>query len=152
LVDGATWKKKVKSDTKRGFTDDGESVREAIRKTADQKVTMLELMLGHIANYCPIVSRSAIIKGSTSMSNIWQMIRLHFGFQSTGGHFLDFADVKLAPEERPEDLYQRIVAFVEDNLLRQGGGISHHNEDISEDEEVTPSLENFMILTWLRLI
>ena len=49
-------------------------------------------------------------------------IRLHYGFQTTGGHFIDFSDIKLESDEKPEDLYQRLVAFLEDNLLKQGGG------------------------------
>ena len=53
-------------------------------------------------------------------------------------------------EERPEDLYQRIVAFVEDSLL-SGHGFLHHGDMVTEDE-MSPTLENFVVLTWLRLI
>lgn len=31
-------------------------------------------------------------------------------------------------------------------------GIAHHNETIEEDEELCPSLENVIVLTWLRLL
>ena len=58
----------------------------------------------------------------------------------------------MEPGERPEDLFQRLTSFVEDNLLTLGGGISHHGEDPEADEEVSPSLENMIVLTWLRLI
>ena len=107
-------------------------------------------MLGQIANYCPVISRNSIVKTSTSIESIWQSIRLHFGFQTTGAHFLDLADIRLGAEERPEDLYQRIVAFVEDSLL-SGHGILHHGDMVTEDE-MSPTLENFVVLTWLRLI
>ncbi|ESP05415.1 hypothetical protein LOTGIDRAFT_152266 [Lottia gigantea] len=86
------------------------------------------------------------------MSSIWQVIRLHYGFQSTGSHFLDFNTIVLQPDERPEDLYQRLMSFIEDNLLSQNGHISHHGIVPSEDEELTPSLENMVVLTWIRLI
>ena len=86
------------------------------------------------------------------LENVWQAIRAHFGFQTTGAHFIDFADIKLKPGERPEDLYQRIVAFVEDNLLTTESGITHHDEDPEEDEEMSPMVENMIVLTWLRLI
>ena len=33
-------------------------------------------------------------------TDIWQKIRQHFGFQSTGAHFLDLANVLLEPDER----------------------------------------------------
>ena len=109
-------------------------------------------MLGQIANFCPVISRNTIVRNSTSLDNVWQSIRAHFGFQTTGAHFIDFADFKLKPGEKPEDLYQRIVAFVEDNLLTTESGITHHDEDPDEDEEVTPMVENFIVLTWLRLV
>ena len=43
------------------------------------------------------------------------------------------------------------MAFVEDSLLH-AGGLTHHGEHVPEDEELTPTLENFVVLTWLRLI
>ena len=76
---------------------------------------------------------------------------MHFGFQSTGAHFLDLNNIKFEPTERPEDLFQRLTSFVEDNLLRSDGSIWHHGE-LPEENEMTPSLENFVVLTWLRLI
>ncbi|CAG2186669.1 unnamed protein product [Mytilus edulis] len=93
LVDGFTWLKKTNANPLRGIVDDGEAVAEANRRTAAQKCTHLDLMLGQIANYCPIISRNTIIKNSTSINSIWQSIRLHYGFQSTGGHFLDFNSI-----------------------------------------------------------
>ena len=128
LVGGFTWEKKTRTAPYEGFTDDPQTVDEAVRKTAAQKVTHLELMLGHIANYCPVISRNTIVKNSTSIESIWQVIRAHYGFQSSSAHFLDLADIKLEHGERPEDLFQRLMAFVEDNLLAPGGGITHHGD------------------------
>ena len=151
LAEGVTWRKKTKTQPLRGFVDDGESVSASKRLTARQKTNFLELMLGQIANYCPIISRSTLVKSSTSLEFIWQTIREHFGFQVTGAHFIDFSDIHLAADERPEDLYQRLMAFVEDSLLRTNS-LSHHGEQLTEDEELTPTLENLVVLTWLKLI
>ena len=82
------------------------------------------------------------MKSSTSMNSIWQAIRLHFGFQTSGAHFLDFADLKLEPDENFEDLFQRLMAFVDDNLMTVGAAISHHGEFPAVDEDLSPSLEN----------
>ncbi|KAJ8344559.1 hypothetical protein SKAU_G00318880 [Synaphobranchus kaupii] len=43
------------------------------------------------------------------------------------------------------------MAFVEDSLLRPNG-LSHHGEAVTEDEELSPTLENVVVLTWLKLI
>ena len=113
---------------------------------------MLELMLGQIANYCPVISRNTIVKNSTSLYVIWQTIRLHYGFRSTGSNFIDFVDIHLQPDERPEDLYQRLVAFVEDNLLQRDSRILRRGGVVADGGELSPSLENVMVLAWLGLV
>ena len=64
---------------------------------------------------------------------------------------MDFANLHLEADERPEDLFQRLMAFVEDTLLR-ANSVSHHGEATNEDEKLTLTLENFIVLTWLKLI
>jgi hypothetical protein len=151
LGEGATWLKRTRGQPLRGFEDDGEDVPLASRLTAQQKLNFLELMLGQIANYCPIISRNTLVKNSTSLEFIWQTIRQHFGFQVTGAHLIDFSDIHLETDELPEDLFQRLTAFVEDSLLK-ANSLSHHGEQSAGDEELTPTLENLVVLTWLRLI
>ena len=97
LAEGITWGKKTRTEPLRGFTDDGEDVAEASCLTAQQKVNFLELMLGQIANYCPIISRNTLVKNSTSIHSIWNTIRQHFGFQITGAHFIDFFEFTWIP-------------------------------------------------------
>ena len=92
------------------------------------------------------------MKNSTSVNQIWQAIWLHFCFQPCALHFLDFNNIRLEPGERPEDLYQRINSFVEDNLLKSNGSISHHNDIPASDEDLSSTLENFIVFTWLRLV
>jgi len=40
------------------------------------------------------------------------------------------------------------MAFVEDILLK-ANSLSHQGDLITEDEELTPSLENFVVLTYM---
>ncbi len=134
------------------MVDDTAPTPEAGRRTAQQKVSMLQLMLGQVANYCPAIARNRIIKSSTSITHVWQIIRAHFGFQSTGGHFLDIADFKREADERPEDLFQRLTAFVEDNLLSRNDSITYHGQVMDEDEEKSPTVENFIVVPWLKLV
>ena len=134
LIDGVTWLRKITTAPLRGFENDANTVPEARRLTAEQKAAQL-------------------VKHSTSLSTIWQAIRAHFGFQSTGGHFLDFNNIHLETDERPEDLYQRFVSFIDGNLLKaNNGGIRRHGENVTADEDISPTMENIIMLTWLRLI
>jgi hypothetical protein len=152
LEDGVTWEKKTNANPKRGFIDDGQPIAAEKRKTAVQKVATLELMLGQISNYCPVLSQNSIVKNSTSLSDIWQKIREHYGFHTTGARILDLADFSLKAGERPQDLFQRLTAFFEDNLLTKSGNITHHGAAVVEDEDLTPTLENAIVVLWLQLI
>ena len=44
------------------------------------------------------------------------------------------------------------MSFTEDNLLVANGPITHHGANVTADEEMTPTLENMVVLTWLKLI
>ena len=153
LSDDCKWLVKSASNTSRGFTDDdGATADPPVGLTAAKKATNLEIMLGQIANYCTVISRASIVKKSTSLEDVWQKIRLHYGIQRTGGHFLDLDNISHKPGDRVEPLYQTLMGFIEDNLLAKGGGITHHDQAIKTDEELTPTMENMIVLMWLRLI
>ena len=44
------------------------------------------------------------------------------------------------------------MSYVEDNVLEANGNITHSGETPGTDEEMSPALENLIVLTWLRLI
>ena len=148
LKDGVTWGKLTSSTPSRGFTDDATTVANA--KTKEEKCTTLNLMLGQIANYATVISRNQIIKNSVSLNDIWDKIRQHYGFHTTGSRFLYLSTIRQLPSERAEDLYQRLVSFIDDNLLTTDSSLTHHQAAITSDEEVSPSLENVVVLLWLE--
>ena len=145
FIDGVTWLRNTTTAPLRGFDNDADTVPEARRRIAEQKAAQLELILGQIANYFPVISRSTIVKNSTSLSTIWQTILAHFELQSTGGHFLDFTNIHGRP-------LPKVVSFIDDNFLKANGGIRHHGENVTADEDISPTMENIIVLTWLRLI
>ena len=95
-------KKKTSNNPIRGLTDDADGEN---RLTAAQKNAHLELMLGQIANFCPIISQNSIVKNLTSLKDIWQRIRKHFGFQSSGANFMNLSDIRLQLDECPETCF-----------------------------------------------
>ena len=121
----ASWNKFSKKETNkyRGLLDDTDATEPDKNKQKNRaaKLADLELMLEMVANWAPIISRQSIIKQSTSLESIWQAIRAHYGIQTSGTYFLDFAEIKLEHGERHQDLFQRLTAFVEDNLAVKDG-------------------------------
>ena len=72
-MDGAKWQKASTTTPTRGLVDDADGAK----RTKEQKVLSLEIMLGQIASYCP-VSRTSIVRNSTSLSDVWQQIRQYY--------------------------------------------------------------------------
>ena len=142
-----TWEKWSKAQPLRGLTEDTTG---RYRKTAAVKARLLELLLGQVANYCPVISRNTIVRNSTSLNHVWQLIRAHYGFQASGAQILDLSLFKLENDERYEDLFQRITAFCEDNMITQDSNILHHGEAV--DEDTTPLVENIIVVLWLQMI
>lgn len=152
LENNFTWQKQTAQNPTRGLTDDAAPIPEANRITAVQKNAHLELMLGQIANFCPVISRNTIVKNCTSLNGIWQKIREHYLFQSTGAHYLDLVNISFQADESHEDLFQRLMAFVEDNLLTSHCNLTHQGEAITTDEDMSPTLENTVVVLWLKLL
>ena len=44
------------------------------------------------------------------------------------------------------------MAFFEDNLLSVHGGLTHHGDQVTADEDLSPTLENTVVVLWLQLI
>ena len=153
LLPTATWGKASTVNPNRGFTDDeGHDANPPTGLKKEEKVRRLELFLGQIANWATVISRNQIVKSSTSLKDVWGKLRGHYCLQTSGSKFIDVINIRLNPGERYEDLYQRLLAFYEDNLLTLGDGITHHGEAIVVSEELTPSMENTIVLTWLERI
>ena len=150
LKDGVTWLKESTADANRGLTDDATTVTDA--KTKEEKVIYLGLMLGQIANYATIISRNTIVERSTSLNFIWSQIREYYGFQVTGSRFLDLSSIQLTTGQRAEVLYQKLLSFFDDNLLTTDSTLTHHSAAVTTNEEVTPTLENVIVLLWLERI
>ena len=146
LIEGCTWAKNATSSPAHGFVDDDESVPAAQRRTAAQKCAHREIMLGHIENYGTVISRNTIVKGSSSLNHIWYKIREHYSFQTTGSRFIGLTQIRLQSDGKPKDLYQRLVTFFDDNLVTLEGGLLHLGSVSDSDEDITPSIENVIVL------
>ena len=98
LKDGCTWRKLSSVNPARGFTDDPDGPN---KQTKEEKCATLNLMLGHIANWATVISRNQIVNNSTSLNDVWDKIRQHYGFHATGSRFLDLTAIKLEAGDRP---------------------------------------------------
>ena len=136
----------------RGLTDDDESVPVATRKLAIAKHAYLDHMIRFISSYCPEHIQSEIERKCTSLDWIWQRIRRHYGFSQSEVHFLKLSTIKLEKDERHETFFQRIMAHLYDNLLSAGSIIKFDGEEVTENEEMSPTVERLAVFLWLHFI
>ena len=144
----SSWSKK--SVANRGLRDLRENGE--VKKTAIQQAIVLDRMLGLVAQFVPALLRSEIIKRSTSLAWIWDRLRKHYSFNSSEVNFLRLSDIRLEEGERYETFYQRIMAHIEDNLLTTSCGLTFDGDDVSDDEELSPTTERLGVYLWLTKI
>ncbi len=148
LKDKATWQVLKSADPNRGLTDDaGENAA-----TKEDKVSYLNDMLNYIAQYSPEVLHSEISINCTTLDEIWQVIRDYYGFKQSETQFLKFSSLKWEQGERPEKLYRRILAHLQDNLLTKESGLLHDKKAPTENEDMSPTVERLAVIKWMELI
>ena len=60
-------------------------------------------------------------------------------------HISSISMICLEPDKHPDNLYQRLLSFIDDNLLKVNGNVQHHGENVTVDEELTSSFENVVM-------
>ena len=57
------------------------------------KVAALNVMLGSIAHYAPVISNKFIINQATCLEEIFDRLRAHYGFRRTGGKITELTEL-----------------------------------------------------------
>lgn len=146
----ATWEKVGANNPFRGLVDgsnDGKPKKE-------EKLLNLQSMLGYICQFVPHYLSNDIINTSTSINSVWSIVRQYYGFQQSEVQFLKFTNITWEGmhAERPERLYRRILAHIQDNLLQAGSKLKHNGVDVTKDELISPTVERLAVLRWMELI
>ena len=150
LQEGSKWLKKSSKDVNRGLKDDPEGTQGGLKAT--EKFAHLEQMLGLLTQWVPCYLAKDIVDNSTSIHSVWHFIRKYFGFQQSETQFMRFTAIKWEEGERPERLYQRVLAHLQDNLLVAGSPLKHDGETLTHDEDMSLTTERLAVLKWLELI
>lgn len=139
----------IKETTK---NEKGEDVEVLVKsKGKEQRCTDVDTLLQQIANYCPHVPREDIVKDCATLKDVWKVIRSFYNKQLRGSSLNDIWNVRREAEETPQALYARIKQLYLDNLLKPDS-LKHLDGQVEEDEEMTPTLLNTIILQWLQIL
>ena len=132
------------NNANRGFTNDGTSVDEDRKMTAPAKAALLNIVLGSVASFSPVISWAFITQEATSLNEIWDRLRAFYGFRRTGSKITELVDIRLEPGQSKEALWERLYSFMESNLLSTDGAVKHEGKVVTRNEIFTPTLLNTM--------
>ena len=132
-----TWTAK-KSCPKRGFTDGPAVGTPPTVPVADQAVTksaVVDAMLDLIAAHCKELVVTTINRNATSINSIHQMARKHYGHERTAMQMIQKISIlQRQDNEKFNCIYNRVIGFRDDNMLKAGDPIQITNGD---DRRVT---------------
>lgn len=144
---GVTWTKQITNDLFGLADDEGERARTGFL-SKEQKATTLEVLLEYIAYCAPCVAPDTIVRETCSLEDVWEKIRAHYNFESSGAQLAGYLTIKLEAGDQPNDLFQNMYSFIEDNLQRKGSSIKH--EGTAVNEIMTPMVKNKITIEWLH--
>ena len=134
-----TWKKP--SVTNRGLVGDD----------AATESKNIDAMLLHISHYGPAALKGDITKRSTSLSDVWKLIRTWAGLKSSGAtlHAYYLARRSWDPETSSATyFYYKLFNAMEDCMLLTTGNIKFEGELPTRDEEMSSSNKSQVVLDW----
>jgi hypothetical protein len=137
-----TWQVLTSQNPKRGFTGTG----------AEEKAGELNSMLGFISSYAPPFLATTIERNCTSIENVWSSIREYYRFGQSEVQFMKLLSITREENERPQRLYQRILAHLQDNLLQKDSKLKHNGVTPNRSEDMSPTVERLAVLRWMELI
>ena len=65
---------------------------------------------------------------------------------------MKFSSIVRDNGERPERLEQRILAHLQENILRKDSKLKHDGTTSTRDEDIRPTVERLAVLRWMELI
>ena len=146
--------KKTKHSSLRNLRDDVNDKGELDPRgaTAETKCIIVDQLLEQLSNWTlNIIPRNDVTRDCASLEAVWQKLRLYYNMESTGSLLNEVWNVVREPDETPQALYSRLKQMYDDNLLRSNG-LHHVDGPLAEDEELSPTLHNTIILHWLNIL
>ncbi len=112
----------------------------------------LNCMLRFIASYTPDFLHYDIENTCTSLDKVWHHIRGYYRFEKSEVRFMNLLSIVREENERPQRLYHRVLAHLQDNLLTKDSNTTHDGKVYDQNEAMTPTIERWAVLHWMQLI
>ena len=141
-------------------TIDGKRERLGAAAHAAELVRLLALRnaqlakyITHIATLCHHTENDDVTNSSTSLTWIFDYLKKHYGLETKGANFMNIADHVFKTGTPYQTFYKQYRASFLDNLRKTGDVVKYRNNLVlTEDEKLSPSFENAIILWALEKI
>ena len=115
--------------------------------------SQLSKFITHITMLCPYTLTNNISQISTSFDWINTYLEQYYNIRKQGAHFFSINSIRYTAGDSYQNFYMELHGALEDSLRKEGAVLLYKNNDVlEEDEELSPTLENFIVLTWLERI
>ena len=107
----------------------------------------------HIATLCHHTENDDVTNHSTSLDWIFDYLKKHYGLMTKGANFMNISEHFYKQGVPHQTFYKQYRASFVDNLRRRGDVVKFKNDLVlTEDERLSPSFENAIILWTLEKI
>ena len=127
---------------------------EANDEKLDKIRTSLRTVLSIIGKCVSEGHYTSVIKHSTSLTWIYNMLRSDYDIQNKGVHFFNILEIKYDPAKHtPVAFYNLYRTIISNNLAKRGDSIKYKNNEVLEnDEKFSPMLEDLVLLDAIKEI
>lgn len=125
----------------------------AIELLTNKRNAQLAKFITHIATLCYYTEHDDITMQSTSLASIFDYLSKHYGLETKGANFLKIASQTYKKGDQHQTFYKQYRAAFIDNLRKKNDKIKFKNDQpLAEDEQLSPSFENAIVLWALKEI
>ena len=147
LLPDAAWNSTAANYGQTADRQDANVVRSAADKAGD-----LEDFLNNLAGYLPFpYLTEKIVKASTKLQDVWDIIYDHYGVNVTSESLLDYVAIKQVSGETYRQFFDRLLSHARLHLPKPNITVDGINSG-ANGEVMTISLMNFVAMDWLSKI
>lgn len=127
--------------------------RAEIASLLTKRNAQLAKYITHIATLCHHTENDDVTTQSTSLQWIFDYLMKHYGLETKGANFMNISEHVFKQGTPYQTFYKQYRASFIDNLRKRGDAVLYKNDFIlTEDEKLSPSFENAIILWSLEKI
>ena len=129
--------------------------KEALKKERlDLRNSQLSMLLQQLAGFCYYTEQDDVAMRSDSIAWVWNYLEAHYNIAARGANFLKIVDHTYKAGDNHSTFYKQFRASFIDNLRKAGshGDPRDPETRMAEDEKLTPSMEDAIILWNLEKI